>query len=113
MKIKDLITSIVVWMSGILIGAIISAIVLRIGWDNKEQILIYGYAATFSFIGWLWVLMDHTRDKRFAFLEKKIESLEKKLEEKADRDDVNALTKNIKDLNDKIDGLMKILIQKN
>lgn len=69
------------YVVGALIGIVVIAFVLRIGWDDKEKILIAGYGVLAAALGFLYKFMNQISKE-----EK--EEFDKKLKSKADENDM-------------------------
>ena len=90
------------WFSGMAICVIITSILMKLGWekDNKEHILIWGYAMIGSASIFAWQVFRSMRsDDR--------KELDEKLKAKADAKDIEALKCQMLMLHDTLDLISK------
>lgn len=73
--------SILTWFAGCAVGLILTALVFKIGWQNKEQILVLGYGALGS-IAILYVKFSAQLNKR------EREMINEAINKKADAKDI-------------------------
>ena len=72
------------WFAGLAIAFIITSVVFRIGWQNKEEVLLWGYAVLSSASIFSWGVFSNMKKG-----EKK--ELDDKLKEKANISDIESL----------------------
>jgi D-arabinose 1-dehydrogenase-like Zn-dependent alcohol dehydrogenase len=82
---------ILAWFAGTVAGIIITAVIFKIGWENKEHILILGYGGLTS-VGIMYVKFSNQIKK------KEIEVIDEKLKGKADAGSVTILDEKIDSL---------------
>jgi hypothetical protein len=76
--------SILIWFAGCAAGLIITLLILRIGWENKEHILILGYGGLASVTG-MYVKFSAQIKK------KELEDIERRFKEKADVTEITVI----------------------
>lgn len=69
------------YVVGAVIAVVVIAFITRIGWDDKEKILIAGYGVLFAALGFLYKFMNQISKKEKADFDEKLKS-------KADEKDV-------------------------
>lgn len=116
---KSFLRGFISFVAGAIIAGILTSIVYKIGWENKEDVLIWGYAALFSVVTYYVTIMTQ-------YKKSELKRLETSIEEKADKDEIknihyrlddfkasiNEVKKSVGDTNSKIDDLTKLILQK-
>lgn len=82
--------SVLVWFGSIAICIIITAIVFKIGWHDKEQVLIWGYAGLGSICSFVYILAKQINTSQ-------IKELEDKISRKAELSDIKNMQTQIDD----------------
>lgn len=108
--LKYFIYAFLFWNGGITVCALIMAIVFKIGWENKEHILIWGYGGLFTIFGFILTWVNDMKKRQ-------LEVLTKAVEEKAEKSEITNLhyrlddvKKTVDDVDKKMDKLMYHLI---
>jgi len=92
--------SILAWFAGTAVALILTAIVFKIGWQNKEHILIMGYGGLCSIVI-LYVKFSSQIKKR------EMEIIEEKLKQKADVKDLEKFKCQIDDMHETLEYIAK------
>jgi hypothetical protein len=90
--------TVIAWMIGLVICTIITAFVLKIGWQNPQQILIWGYGILSSASIFAWGIFSQIKARD-------MKEITDKLEQKADIRDLAKLDCKIELLHESLDHL--------
>jgi hypothetical protein len=77
--------SILTWFAGCVIGIILTSIILKIGWDSKEHILILGYGGLTSIVIFYVKFTSQIKKKELDLIDQRFKEFEI---DKADLKDV-------------------------
>ncbi len=88
---KSLYQSILAYFVGSLIGFILTSLVFKLGWENKEHILVLGYGGLFS------VVVFYVKYQNL-LKQKDMNDLEEKIKAKADASDIRMIQTQIDSL---------------
>lgn len=116
---KSFLRGFISFVAGAIIAGILTSVVYKIGWNNKEAILIWGYAALFSVVTYYVTIMTQYKKSELKRLEDTIECKANKdeiknLHHRLDdvKQSVNEVKNSIVETNSKIDDLTKLIIKK-
>ena len=83
------------WLMGAFIGFVITRMIMKLGWEDKEGILILGYAVVWWATNFYNKVSNQFRVEDLADIEKRFIELDKY---KADKSDMNLLAEKISEI---------------